>query len=173
MSDADANGAGPWYRQPLVWLVIAIPASAVVMGVAMILISVKSFDGMVDDDYYRRGLEINRDLSRDEVAVKRGLSAALKANLQKGFISAEISFPDGKSGPLPQRVHLRLIHPTRAGLDQSLVLDRYAGGAYQAGLAPLAPGNWRVQLNAENWRLTGRMPVPGTGLVDLAPVRGR
>lgn len=171
MSNAAENGAGPWYRQPLVWLVIAIPASAVVMGVAMILLSVSSFDGMVDDDYYQRGLEINRDLSRDEVAVKRGLRAALTADWPKGFITAKISFTDENSDPLPERVNLRLIHPTRAGLDQSLVLDRYAGGLYQAGLAPMAPGNWRVQLDARDWRLTGRMPVPGTGLVDLAPGR--
>lgn len=168
MTDAATERNMSWYRQPLVWLVIAIPASSVIMGIAMIVISVRSFDGMVADDYYRRGLEINRDLSRDETAMKRGLKAEVVVDPAMGMLRARVTSA-ADTGALPARLTLLLAHPTRAGMDRSLVLESSEPGVYRGRLAPLAPGKWHVLLEAENWRLVGRMPVPGTGLVDLAP----
>ena len=52
----------PWFREPWVWLLIALPASAVLGGMVTIWIAVDSDDGLVVDDYYKRGLEINKKL---------------------------------------------------------------------------------------------------------------
>ncbi len=169
MTGAITGNTNSWYRQPLVWLVIAIPASAIVMGVVMVVISFNSYDGMVVDDYDRRGLEFSRDLRLKSVAARRGLRAALTVDSGDGTISVALFAGAGDAGALPGRVRLRLMHPTRDGLDRSLVLDGNQGGVYRGSLAPLAAGNWHARLETERWRLSGRMPVPGTGPVDLEP----
>jgi hypothetical protein len=71
MSDEPKN----WKQEPLVWLLIAIPFSAVVMGVVMITLAIQSYSGLVVDDYYKKGKQINRVLARDRFAHELGLAA--------------------------------------------------------------------------------------------------
>ena len=60
--------ASIWYREPMVWLIIMIPFSAVIMGGVLLTLAVSSDDGLVTDDYYKKGLQINRTLERDALA---------------------------------------------------------------------------------------------------------
>jgi len=53
----------PWYRFPLVWMVIAGPACVVVAGFATLWIAIKIPDPVVAEDYYRQGIEINKTLA--------------------------------------------------------------------------------------------------------------
>jgi len=62
-------------------ILILIPAVSVVMGGIMLWLAISSFDGMVDDDYYQRGLQINQDLNRDSVALKAGIKGRLTTDL--------------------------------------------------------------------------------------------
>lgn len=55
--------ASPWWKYGHVWLLIAGPAAVVVAGVATIVIAVQRPDPVVDADYYRRGIEINKTLA--------------------------------------------------------------------------------------------------------------
>ena len=52
----------PWWRFPLVWMVIAGPACVVVAGFATLWIAIAMPDPVVAEDYYRKGIEINRTL---------------------------------------------------------------------------------------------------------------
>ncbi|MDM0117705.1 FixH family protein [Variovorax sp. J22R133] len=52
----------PWWKFPLVWLVIGLPAVVVVAGLATAWLAVNTTDSVVDADYYRKGVEINRSL---------------------------------------------------------------------------------------------------------------
>lgn len=52
-----------WWRYPYVWMVIAGPVSAMVVGFTMLFVALASPDPVVAQDYYRRGLEINRTLA--------------------------------------------------------------------------------------------------------------
>ena len=65
----------PWYKEPMVWLAISIPLSAVIYGIFFLTVSITSFDGMVVDDYYKVGKQINRELKRDKAAQTHGLRA--------------------------------------------------------------------------------------------------
>ena len=60
--------AKPWYRHVWPWLVMAPPAVAVVSGIAMLWIAIASDDGLVTPDYYRRGIGINQQLTREQAA---------------------------------------------------------------------------------------------------------
>jgi uncharacterized protein len=53
----------PWWRYPHVWLLIAGPATVVVAGFVTAYIAVRSADPVVEADYYRRGIEINKTLA--------------------------------------------------------------------------------------------------------------
>lgn len=71
MTSKQANAAslpdsGPWWRYPLVWMVIAGPAVVVVAGFATLWLAIRSPDPVVNGDYYRRGMEINQTLARDK-----------------------------------------------------------------------------------------------------------
>ena len=65
MNESPANSV-PWWRHGHVWLLIAGPAVVVVAGVATILIALRHPDPVLAEDYYRRGVEINRTLARDK-----------------------------------------------------------------------------------------------------------
>ena len=56
--------AAPWYRQRWPWLLFAGPAIVVVAGLVTAWIAVVSDDGLIAEDYYKRGLLINKDLER-------------------------------------------------------------------------------------------------------------
>jgi hypothetical protein len=58
--------SGPWWRYPLVWMVVAGPAAVVVAGFATLWLAIRTPDPVVAGDYYRRGMEINQTLARDK-----------------------------------------------------------------------------------------------------------
>ena len=157
-----------WYRQPLVWMVIAIPGSAVLVGIGMLVIAVASYDGLVVDDYYKQGLEINRDLERDRAAARLGMSAGVTFDTRTSDVRVELN--SASSGvQLPSRLSLKLVHPTRAGLDQVVELRSLGQGHYSGKVGRLEQGHWHLHLETESWRILGRMPLPGTGKSDLSP----
>ena len=46
-----SNTAGlPWYRYPMVWMIVGIPFAAVIMGVIMIWLAITTDDGLVADE---------------------------------------------------------------------------------------------------------------------------
>lgn len=53
----------PWWKFGLVWLVIAGPVLVVFAGIATVWIAVRTPDPVVAQDYYRRGVEINKTLA--------------------------------------------------------------------------------------------------------------
>ncbi|PZQ69053.1 MAG: nitrogen fixation protein FixH [Variovorax paradoxus] len=53
----------PWWRHPIMWMVVGGPAVVVVAAVYTAWLAMRSPDPVVEADYYRRGIEINRTLS--------------------------------------------------------------------------------------------------------------
>lgn len=157
----------PWYRVPLVWLLIALPLAAVAGGFATLWLAVKSDDGLVVDDYYRRGQEINLDLKRDRAAAARGLTAQMRFDSARREARIELNLPVEQ---LPVQLHVQLRHATRSGHDRQMLLARAPDGSYRAGLLDLGFGRYHVQLAAEDWRLLGSLNVPGDASIEIFPV---
>jgi hypothetical protein len=59
----------PWWREPLLWLVISGPAVAVVAGVVMVWLALNGRDQLVAEDYYRQGIQINKRLEAGQRAL--------------------------------------------------------------------------------------------------------
>jgi len=139
----------PWYREPWPWILMSGPAAVVVAGAVTVWLAIASADGLVADDYYRRGLSINQELRRDDEAARRGLAATVETAL--GRLRVRLA----GDGAAPDAIFARLVHPTRAGHDQRLRLARVAPGLYEGELPELAAGRWRLILEDPRgeWRI--------------------
>ena len=60
----------PWWRYGYVWLIISGPLLVVIAGITTVYIAVSRPDPVIDNDYYRHGIEINKTLNeqRDSLA---------------------------------------------------------------------------------------------------------
>ena len=137
---------------------IAFPAAAVIGGMITIYLAIVSSDGLVEDDYYKRGKTINLELARHQLAAHLELEAILAINSQTRQVTVH-----------PERVSFLLLHPTRAGKDQRIELEPGGNGAYIGTVTPVEPANWHVQLETGDWRLSGRMQLPGQTTLRLVP----
>ena len=157
----------PWYREPLVWLIIAFPLTSVIAGFTTLYLAESTKDGLVVDDYYRKGKEINMLLARDQAAARAGLRAELHLDGARQRVILDLQVD--RIAP-PALLTLRWLHATRAGFDRTQELHRGADGRYQATFPALVPGHWYVQLEAQDWRLQGSLRVPDETRLLLAPV---
>jgi hypothetical protein len=152
----------PWYRVPTAWLVFGLPLVAVVVGFIMMGFAIASYDGLVVDDYYRHGKEINLDLARDRLAATQGRSASLQLTERELVVDLR-----SKVAGKPERIDVQLLHATRQGNDQHLSLPRASDGRYRTPLRGLRPGRYNVELAADGWRLLGSLSVPGDTHLNL------
>jgi len=141
----------PWYQYPYVWLVICLPLSAVIGGIVTTRFAVISDDGLVTDDYYKEGLEINRVLERDQASEKAGLVAVINLDQQLNQIKLMLSANKGFN--YPEEIKVSFLNKTRKGFDQKLLMKHSIDGIYKTELPELIRGNWYVQIEADNWRL--------------------
>lgn len=151
----------PWYREPWPWILAAGPFIVVVAGIYTAWLAVTSNDGLVTDDYYRKGLAANQTIARSEQAARIGLAAGVRVTADT--LSVRLRASD-KDFVLPPTLAVTISHPTRAGLDQSRVLVR-DGEIYSGEVRLPAAGHWLVLLEDERkiWRLMGNMVLPANG----------
>ncbi len=57
--------SAPWWKHGHVWLLISGPAAVVVAALLTAWIAVAKPDPVIADDYYRQGLDINKQLARE------------------------------------------------------------------------------------------------------------
>jgi hypothetical protein len=158
----------PWYREPWPWLLMSGPAAVVVAGVFTMVIAVRSADGVVADDYYKQGLAINRMLERGVQARVLGIRAAVSFDHSRNSVAVQLT----SNAPFPRHVRLRLVHPTRQGLDRVVLLSQTANGRYEGQIDPSGAGNWIVSLEDEraSWRIEGRWHTPESA-IRLTPAK--
>lgn len=159
-----ASELTPWYRQLWPWLLISMPALAVVGGAITLWLAITSNHALVVDDYYREGRAINLTIARDQESVRMGLRAVLRDAPEGLQLTLQAGTPDQE---LPATLRLRLVHATEAALDRTLTLQALGRGHYVAGGERLpSAGRWSVHVEdpALRWRL-----ITGTGPL-LAPI---
>ncbi len=151
ITKSSSNSARPWFREPWVWLIIALPASAVLGGIITIWIAVVTDDGLVQDDYYKYGMEINKTLARDKAAVQYELMANIIISEAQNNIQIKLDANDKFVSP--SSIKLSFLHPTIKGQDQIMVFHTDSDGVYAGALPSLISGDWYLQIEADDWRL--------------------
>ena len=106
------------------------------------------------------------DLARDAAAASHGLRARLDLDRVNRRILLSLDSQDNQS---PAQVRFSLLHPTLPGNDQVIVLLPAGEGTYAGTLQELQDSNWYVQLEADDWRLSGALQTPRDNVVVLNP----
>jgi hypothetical protein len=140
----------PWYRERWPWFLVAGPALVVVAGLVTAYIAWSTDDGVIADDYYKRGLLINRSLERGARSEALRIGAIVHI---AGDGTARVELTGLTDVAAPAVLTLRLIHATRAGYDRVVVLARDRDGAYRGHIEPPPPGRWMVSVETDVWRL--------------------
>lgn len=172
LNEEDNQKAPPiWYKQFWPWFIIFFPALAVVAGIITIRIANESADGLVIEDYYKKGLAINQNLERTEKAETLNLSAFARVN--ETGTQVQLQMLDGSlEKPSDARIHL--LHATIPKLDQIVESPLSDSGFYTVQLSEesaLRAGRWHIQLEnlASDWRITGSLTFPKERSVKLIP----
>ena len=159
----------PWYREPWPWILMSVPAAAVVASFVALYFAVSRADPLVADNYYKEGLAINRVIDRDRMASARGY----RANVMVGSEGTRVRIQLTGDGAKPQALRLTFVHPTKAGLDRTVTARQIQPGWYEADIELAPAAHWYVQLEdlEQNWRLTGEW-AQGDASFVLAPRQG-
>ncbi len=144
----------PWYRQFWPWFLIGLPAIVVVASISTLIIAVEGADDLVDDQYYKDGLAINRELAQLTEAEKDGIRAQLRIDGSEVVVDT--------TGPVAvNQLRLRLSHPMEANLDFQLTLLESVPGEYRGRLASDVGPRWHWTLEPASgelqWRLAGTL----------------
>lgn len=156
------------WRQPMVWLIAAIPLASVAATVA--LIAVAGGAGATDDiaEQVHRTAQVQvADLSADTRAQVLGL----RAHVERGTHGLHVRLVAGAIEPgIPLQLALR--HPTLAAEDRELALLR-DGDGWTSDVPVDLGHDWNLQLGPPDgrWRLQGRWQAR-RGEADLHPAVG-
>lgn len=161
----------PWYQHRWPWILIAVPAVSVVLGVILITTALRNPAILVVDNYYAEGRGINQSLAMDHAAEDRGLEAQLIVTAER--MSLQLTSTD-TAGISEEALRLYVYHATHEERDQEFILvpalqqnlyeiaDPSAAASLNVLLA--SQGSWYLELRgADNeWRLRKRVQTPLT-----------
>lgn len=156
-TDAPRGGA---LRNPMVWLIVGLPALVIVAAFVTLAIAIRSGGSDALPDDVKRTAQIQTtDLGPDAFAAAEKLSAVIRIEEHAIDIlpaSGELLKTDAVR---KRPVRLSLQHPTRAADDRELELRPVAHGWRVDDTLDLSH-DWRVQLVGADarWRLHGRLP---------------
>jgi hypothetical protein len=154
-----------WQAEPMVWLLIALPVTAVIASAVTIWLAAKNADSLVTEKYVKEGLAVRQIADPDLKAAQLGAMAELRAN--PGELSLRLT---GRFATAPQQLVLTLAHPTDPGQDMVLQLAATGDNEYSTRYAAIPAGKRRLELSPTDraWRITGQWQAPFTGATRLA-----
>jgi hypothetical protein len=158
MTNAAKRNLKPWYREPWPWLLMVGPFVVIVAGLTTAWLAVRSSDGLVTEDYYKQGQAAGETLSRSRHAEALGLQAGI--SLTESSMRVRLTSPQSDM-QMPAGLSVTMSHPTRAGMDQKVLLVR-DGANYAGNFRLPASGHWLVLIEdeARTWRLMGSVVLP-------------
>lgn len=168
MMALDLSNDRPWWKEPMVWLIAGLPATAVVASFITYFIAAHEPDSLVRADYRKEGFAlVEKTTEADKMATELGMIARLTVNNGKLEVALK-----SRLVTAPARVALTIIHPTKESQDIHLVLDGSNGESYIANIPDVGNGKRILVLEPEDrtWRITGQWMAPFSGMTELAAV---
>lgn len=147
----------PWYREPFMWLVVALPLSSVVGGIGMLVLVSRGPAADSAPEHVQRMAQVQQtDLAPDQ----RARALALKASGERDAAGVTLTMD---AADLPAHLMLQLVHPTDAKHDVTLVLSGTGNRWTWSGDVDTNHA-WRLRLGPADgrWRLVGQLPAGAT-----------
>jgi uncharacterized protein len=168
--NANLNGAAgkpsPWWREPMVWLIVALPVSAIIGGAITIWFAVDNADTLVSESHYKQGLGVHLGNEQDKMAVALAVSADLE--IRDEILHIRLA------GQLPRPSRDLVLSLARvdggAGSEKVLIIPSRGGDLYQTPLPALEVGKRALTLESNDhaWRLRGVWMAPFSGSLRLS-----
>ena len=130
---------------PVAWLLIILPASAVVGSVASAVLAVRDGDPPLPERFHWEGAQLDADQARLAAAAAQGITARLDVDVAAHACRLTLT------GTAPAAVRVELAHATFAGMDQHLLLTRN-GDAYSGACTLPAAGHWWLDVSDASGR---------------------
>lgn len=146
------NVSRPWYREPWPWILMAGPFIVVIAGAVTAWLASNGRDPVVDENYYKNGLELAKRAQVEGFTKLAGPKAEVAIGADKHlriFLSGDRS---------PQIV-MRFEPTDGSSPEQTLTLQADNQGAYVTALADVPnAGKWRVILESpsKGWQMVGQ-----------------
>jgi hypothetical protein len=80
------RSSGPWWKFGYVWMVVAGPAIVVVAAFITLYLAITRPDPVITEDYYRKGIEINKTLGSEPQAASLAPAQQARNHAQTGVI---------------------------------------------------------------------------------------
>lgn len=147
-----------WYKEPWMLLVVGGPLIVVIAAIITGVIAWRGEDKIIAKDYYKHGLNINKDIYRDAKASEYKLQAKAQLDTNTGKISLQL---EGNTA-LPSSVLFSTSITSSASIYeqiQKISLSQVQPGMYVGTLKmPSAADSasfalWHVQIETADWRL--------------------
>lgn len=150
-----------WYKEPWMLLVLGGPVIVVIAAIITGVIAWQGEDKVVSRDYYKQGININRDLQKDAKASELKILAESRFDQSSRKISLRL---EGKT-TFPESILFSISTSSAASTyeaNQKIKLLQTKPKVFEGKLtAPSAKKNlWHVQIEAADWRLTGNWLDP-------------
>jgi hypothetical protein len=152
-------------RNPVLMLAWGLPAVAVVASLLSLLLTLRSPESELPEQYHWEGFQLDRDFSQAARATELKVQASLSGFGASGRCELALRM----AGAAPASLDLLVAHSTQPQLDQRVKFTRVADSArYSGSCKPAADSHWRVELVDANggWavRQTIRGPLDGAAL---------
>lgn len=140
-------------KNPVFWLMWAIPGAAVLAGTSMVAVALKDADRPLPNFYHWEGELLDADFERAKFAARLGLKADLAVEGGRCLLTL------APAPPSKGALKLRLTNGSDVRLDRLLTLAQVRPGQYHGDCEPLQRGRWRVavQDTDDTWSLNGQL----------------
>lgn len=124
--------------------VASILSSAVIANLVMVYFSIKSYDGLVEENYYKKALNYPQQEALEDRMKLMNWQVALKND--KDTYKLEVK--DKNSNPITSaNVSLKFFRPTLSGFDKTIVLKETSLGVYESKVELPMNGIWDVYID--------------------------
>lgn len=73
--NAPSSNSGPWWKFGHVWMVLAGPVIVVVASFITLYLAITRPDPVMDDDYYQKGLNLNKSMAQSDGEMAPAMAA--------------------------------------------------------------------------------------------------